>query len=46
MQEPNSSDPLNKDAADMMRDNLTQFKATVQRSLKGDLPRIGSYRGY
>ena len=44
-QEPNPADPLNKEAAEMMRDNLTQFKATVQRSLRGDMPRSG-YRGY
>jgi ubiquitin-conjugating enzyme E2 M len=46
LQEPNPSDPLNKEAAEMMRDNLTQFKASVQRSLRGDMPRAGGYRGY
>mmetsp|Transcript_51681 Transcript_51681/g.134901 ORF Transcript_51681/g.134901 Transcript_51681/m.134901 type:complete len:182 (+) Transcript_51681:24-569(+) len=37
--EPNPSDPLNKDAAELMKDNIAQFKAVVQRSLRGDIPR-------
>jgi len=38
--EPNPSDPLNKSAAELMRDNLPAFKQTVARSLRGDFPRM------
>mmetsp|Transcript_39208 Transcript_39208/g.91594 ORF Transcript_39208/g.91594 Transcript_39208/m.91594 type:complete len:184 (+) Transcript_39208:165-716(+) len=41
--EPNPSDPLNKEAAELMRDNLPGFKHAVQRSLRGDFPRGGRY---
>ena len=33
--EPNPNDPLNHDAAKIMRDNLNQFKDNVKRTLRG-----------
>ncbi|KAJ1479704.1 ubiquitin-conjugating enzyme/RWD-like protein, partial [Baffinella frigidus] len=33
--EPNPQDPLNKEAAELMKDNLPAFKQCVQRSLRG-----------
>lgn len=33
--EPNPTDPLNHDAAKVMRENINQFKANLQRSLQG-----------
>jgi ubiquitin-conjugating enzyme E2 M len=34
--EPNPNDPLNHEAATVMRDNLDQFVANVKKSLKGN----------
>jgi ubiquitin-conjugating enzyme E2 M len=34
--EPNPNDPLNKDAAELMRDDYSTFEDTVIRSLKGE----------
>lgn len=33
--DPNPNDPLNHDAATLMRDNPTQFAANVKKTLKG-----------
>lgn len=33
--EPNSDDPLNLEAAEMLRSNINQFSKNVQRSLRG-----------
>jgi len=33
--EPNPQDPLNKEAAELMKDNLPAFRQAVQRSLRG-----------
>jgi len=33
--EPNPDDPLNREAADLFRNNRSQFERTVQRCLKG-----------
>ena len=47
--EPNPNDPLNHDAAKVMRDNIEQFKENVKRTLKGgycfgqDFPRFTRY---
>ena len=47
--EPNPNDPLNHDAAKIMRDNIQQFKENVKRTLKGgycfgqDFPRFTRY---
>lgn len=35
--EPNPNDPLNKEAAELMRSNESAFKEKVKRSLKGGL---------
>mmetsp|Transcript_5898 Transcript_5898/g.9365 ORF Transcript_5898/g.9365 Transcript_5898/m.9365 type:complete len:189 (+) Transcript_5898:175-741(+) len=43
--EPNPQDPLNKEAAELMKDNLPAFKQAVQRSLRGNYMG-GSYSGY
>jgi ubiquitin-conjugating enzyme E2 M len=32
--EPNPQDPLNKEAAELMKENLPAFKQAVQRSLR------------
>ena len=47
--EPNPNDPLNHDVAKIMRDNLSQFKDNVKRTLRGgyqfgqDFPRFTKY---
>ena len=47
--EPNPNNPLNHDAAKIMRDNLNQFKDNVKRTLRGgyqfgqDFPRFTKY---
>ena len=47
--DPNPNDPLNHQAADVMRENLEQFKQNIKRSLKGgycfgqEFPRFTSY---
>ena len=33
--DPNPDDPLNKEAAEMMRDNPRQFEQNVKRSIQG-----------
>ena len=33
--EPNSGDPLNREAADMLFDNKSEFEAFVKKTLKG-----------
>ena len=33
--EPNPNDPLNKEAAELMRNSESQFKEKVRRTLKG-----------
>jgi len=38
--EPNANDPLNHEVAKIMRENLTQFKENVKKSLRG-----GSFNG-
>jgi len=38
--EPNPDDPLNHEAADLFRNNISSFERTVQRTLRG-----GSYQG-
>ena len=38
--EPNHADPLNLDAAKVMRENFTKFKNNVKQTLKG-----GSFEG-
>ena len=40
LQEPNENDPLNKEAGEVMRRNLEEFKETVRKTLKG-----GNYKG-
>ncbi len=35
--EPNPADPLNKEAAALMRDNEAAFKDKVRKSLKGGI---------
>ncbi len=35
--EPNPNDPLNKEAAELMRSNEAAFKDKVKRSLKGGI---------
>ena len=40
LSEPNADDPLNKEAAEVMRTNPELFKETVKKSLKG-----GSFKG-
>ena len=34
-EEPNPNDPLNQEAAQLMRENLAQFKENVKKTLKG-----------
>jgi hypothetical protein len=39
-----AQDPLNKEAAELMKDNLPAFKQCVQRSLRGGF--VGGYSSY
>ena len=47
--EPNPNDPLNHDVANIMRNNIEQFKENIKRSLRGgycfgqDFPRFTKY---
>ena len=38
--EPNENDPLNKEAGEVMRRNIEEFKDIVRKTLKG-----GNYKG-
>jgi len=42
--EPNPNDPLNKEAAKLMRDNKSQFKSNVLRSMQGKMVEGESYQ--
>ena len=43
--EPNATDPLNHEAAALMRENVAAFEANVKSSLRGGTLRIENKKG-